>query len=179
MFTRHESGVGYGWFVRSRFNRRIVAMNGRSPGFTSSIERCPDGEWVVIVLSNSYASVSQSIASDLAAIALGEPTSARASRAAAVIPSVLQRHVGRYRLPADYYVPGAVATIDAAADHLVWSYPGVEGAPLVPQADGTFIDRLFWGSVRFEEGAGGRSERFVLSMGREFVAPRIPEGRRP
>ncbi|MCI0356176.1 MAG: beta-lactamase family protein, partial [Acidobacteria bacterium] len=48
MFTEQSEGVGYGWFVRKRFDRRVTAYGGRSPGFSSSLERYVDDDVCII-----------------------------------------------------------------------------------------------------------------------------------
>ena len=73
MFTPQLGGVGYGWIVGRRLNRRVYRMSGRSPGFSSEIEHYPDEDLLVMVLSNNYAATATTIATDLAAMVLGEP----------------------------------------------------------------------------------------------------------
>ena len=66
-------GNRFGWFNRKRAAHRVMSSNGRSPGFTAQLDRFPDDDVTVIVLSNSYATVSQDpMAAGLAAIVFGE-----------------------------------------------------------------------------------------------------------
>ena len=55
IFKDHLEGKGYGWFIRERIGRKVTSINGRSPGFSSYLERYIDDDACIIILSNNYA----------------------------------------------------------------------------------------------------------------------------
>jgi CubicO group peptidase (beta-lactamase class C family) len=151
-----RAGHNYGWFVRKRHGRTAVASNGRSPGFTSSLEYYPERELTVIVLSNSYSPVSQSpVADDLAAMALGE----REVKAAAIAPveistGSLQRLAGSYQFGENFFRPNAQVAIRVEGTELLLDWGGGTRSDLLPVAPNEFIDRQFWSRLVFDESAG-------------------------
>jgi len=66
-----------------------------------------------------------------------------------------------------------VLQVEPQPDHLVLRW-GSDRLPLVPLADGSFRDRLFWGRVRFEQEPAGTVTALIWSYdGREYRALRI------
>jgi CubicO group peptidase (beta-lactamase class C family) len=164
-------GNNFGWFVRRAHGELAVASNGRSPGFTSSLEYYPENKLMVIVLSNSYSPVSQSpIAEDLAALALGQrvPVPERIVPVAAS-PSEWKAFAGTYKFGSDYYRPNAsvVFRVDNGEPVLDWGNNFTSA--LIPVGKGEFLDRQFWARVKF---AADGKEFTYSPGGREFVAKR-------
>ena len=62
LFTPHTPNVGYGWFVTKANGRPLHHVNGRSPGFSAQADYYPDDDVSVVVLSNTYVSVTTEIA---------------------------------------------------------------------------------------------------------------------
>ena len=168
-------GHRFGWFQRRRSGYRVMSANGRSPGFTAQLDRFPDDDATVIVLSNSYASVSQEpIAEALGAIVLGEePAKPPMLKPSRVPQSTLESYAGQYRYGPDYLIPNASFTVTAEAGSLLLEFNGFRTA-LVPLADAEFLDRSFWAHAAFSKDSNGK----VLSMkysyaGREFIAKHV------
>lgn len=165
-------GSHYGWFVRKRFGRRVWAANGRSPGFTASLERFPDDDLTIIVLSNSYSPVSQDpIAADLAAIALDQPL----PKPEVLVPVKLSEEelkdwAGHYAFGADFFRPNAEVEMRPADGRLKMDWGNNFFSDLIPVSDHEFIDRLFWARVRFEKDAEGQVKQFVYRSSGEYVA---------
>jgi CubicO group peptidase (beta-lactamase class C family) len=44
----------YGWYTWKRLGHRLMAAKGHSPGFTAELDRFPDDDVTIILLSNSY-----------------------------------------------------------------------------------------------------------------------------
>ena len=168
-------GNRFGWFNRKRSGHRVMSGNGRSPGFTAALDRYPDDDVTVIVLSNSYATVSQDpIAEGLAAIAFGEqPEKPPVFTAAKIAPAALVSYTGEYQYGADYYVPNGKFSLTAADGALLLEL-GSFRTPLVPVSAIEFLERNFLGRVVFKVGAEGKVEGLTYSYsGKDFVARRI------
>jgi len=167
-----QPGNNYGWFVRKRHGIVTVASNGRSPGFTSSLEYYPEKELTVIVLSNSYSPVSQSpVAEDLAAIALGaSDVQQRPTLAAAVDKDNLQRLTGTYRFDETFYRPNAEVRIRIEGKALVLDWGNSGRSDLLPVSSTEFIDRQFWSRIVFDENPEG----FKYGGSPGFRAIRVP-----
>jgi D-alanyl-D-alanine carboxypeptidase len=169
------TGNRFGWFQRKRSGHRVMSSNGRSPGFTAQLDRFLEDGATVIVLSNSYSTVSQDpIAAALGAIVLGdEPEKAPELRAAAIPQATLASYAGQYRYGPDYFVPNAQVTVAAEEGSLLLSL-GTFRMPLVPLSTAEFVDRSFLGHVVMSLNEKGKAEGFTYRYsGREFVAHRI------
>ncbi|HWW62084.1 MAG TPA: hypothetical protein VN181_12010, partial [Thermoanaerobaculia bacterium] len=145
-----------------------VSMSGSSPGYKAHIDRFVDDDTATIVLSNLYLASPLPIANDIAALMWAkepklEPVPAPVARTA----EDLDRHVGTYRFPANFYVPNQVVRVERRDHYLAIVYTtGSTVIPLIPTKDG-FFDRFYWSWVRFEDG------RLIYRNGTsEFIAPR-------
>jgi CubicO group peptidase (beta-lactamase class C family) len=168
-------GNRFGWFQRKRSGHRIMSSNGRSPGFTAQLDRFPEDDATVIVLSNSYSTISQDpIAAALGAIVLGdEPEKAPELRAAAIPQATLASYAGQYQYGPDYFVPNAQVTIAAEDGSLLLSL-GTFRMPLVPLSTAEFFDRIFLGHIVMSLSEKGKAQGFTYRYsGREFVAHRV------
>ena len=168
-------GNRFGWFNRKRGARRVMSSNGRSPGFTAQLDRFPDDDVTVIVLSNSYATVSQDpIAAGLAAIVFGEqPEKLPAMRAVAVPRTTLASYAGQYQYGPDYFVPNAKFTLTVDGGAMLLEL-GSFRTPLVPVSATEFLERNFLGQVVFSLAAGGKVDGMTYRYaGKDFVAHRV------
>jgi CubicO group peptidase (beta-lactamase class C family) len=149
-------GHNYGWFVRQRHGVTAVASNGRSPGFTSSLEYYPERDLTIIVLSNSYSPVSQSpVAEDLAGMALGDKDVPAAIAPIELSTANLQRLAGGYQFDEKFFRPNAKVAIRVEGTELVLDWGGGTQSDLMPVAPNEFIDRQFWSRLVFDQSAGG------------------------
>jgi CubicO group peptidase (beta-lactamase class C family) len=172
---RGGKGNVYGWFVGERLGRKRMAANGRSPGFTASLERYPDDKVTVIVLSNLYSTAAQSpIAVDLAAMALDQPYAAPDRiTPVPVTKARLEALEGRYIGGEDFFFPGVSLTVASAGGHLAMHWSSGADSILVPVADGEFLDRSFWARVRFVEDAQWGASRLLWTYdGKDYPASR-------
>ncbi len=175
MFTAQLGGVGYGWMVGQRLNRRVYRMSGRSPGFSSEIQHYPDEDLLVVVLSNNYAATATAVATDLAAMVLREPVISLAVRSpVAISPGTLDRYTGRYLGGDDFLIPRVTLTLDNRDGELVMSWSSGAVEELVPQSDSTFLDRRFWSLVRFGTSSADSGRLTYQSGGKDYIARRLP-----
>ena len=168
-------GNRYGWFIRKRFGHRVMSSNGRSPGFTAELDRFPDDDVTIIVLSNSYASVSQDpIAEALAAIVFGQEQPARPDMRAVTIPqSTLESYAGQYRYGPDYFVPNAEFTVTAHPGYLLLQLGDLR-MPLVPLSATEFLDRNFLGHITISHSTEGTLDGLTYRYaGKQFAAHRV------
>jgi CubicO group peptidase (beta-lactamase class C family) len=121
--VRSGSGNRYGWFARESIAGPSLAASGRSPGFTASVEVVEHDGGLAIVLSNSYATVSQApIAQGLLALLYGqEPDISLRMDPEHPFPEVTGL-VGTYLAGPDFYQPNQPIEIHAARDHLVMGW---------------------------------------------------------
>lgn len=170
-------GNRFGWFHRKRSGHRVMSSNGRSPGFTAVLDSYPDDDVTVIVLSNSYATVSQDpIAGALAAIMFGEqPEKPPVLSAAKIAPATLASYAGQYQYGADYFVPNAKFSLTVTDGALLLEL-GSFRTPLVPLSSTEFLERNFLGRVVFKPGGEGKVEGLTYSLsGKDFPATRIEQ----
>jgi CubicO group peptidase (beta-lactamase class C family) len=168
-------GNRYGWFIRNRHGRAVMSSNGRSPGFTAELDRYVDDDVTVIVVSNSYATVSQDpIAEGIAAIVFGgQPPKPPEMRAVRVPQATLARYAGQYQFGPDYFVPNAVFTLTAEAGYLLLELKDYR-TPLVPLSALEFLERNFFGHVVMSAKAEGEVSGLVYRYaGKDFVAKRL------
>ncbi|MGA9994189.1 MAG: serine hydrolase, partial [Pyrinomonadaceae bacterium] len=163
IFTAHAAAsVGYGWFIGKQANRRVFRMGGRSPGFTTEIQRYVDDDVCIIVLGNNYAPTASPIANDLAAMVFGEPYKIPSlMKPVKLDEKVLEPLVGRYKFGPDYFVPGAIASIEKRDGQLNMALSTGASVTLLPQSDVRFFDRVFWDEIIFEKDNRGEATELI------------------
>ena len=142
-------GIHYGWATGEQDGHKLISINGRSPGFNATLLRFVDDDACIIVLSNSYSSVSQTVvAPDLARILFGRPP----ENPLKVVPLNLKKaknYLGRYQFGADYFRPNSVVTLELEGNHIVMRWESALSSALIPTGEDEFIERAFWGSIAF------------------------------
>jgi hypothetical protein len=129
----------------------------------------------IIVLSNSYATVSQDpIADGIAAILFGDqPPSPPMMHTAAVPQPTLAGYAGTYQFGADYFVPNAKLILTAETGFLLFETNGFRTV-LAPLSTTDFLERSLFGHVVFTTDVKGRPGSFTFQYsGKDFVAHRL------
>ena len=174
MFAESGDRNSHGWFVRDRFGHRVTASNGRSPGFTSSLERFTDDDVCIIVLSNLY--ISTPIPADLAAIVFGEAhTDPAEIQPVALPPEALAPLLGRYQFGQDFFRPGINVTAHQEGEELLLDWSEGFASPLIPLSETRFLDRNFWAAVTFVTDEKGKVQRLLWRYEKDYAAERINE----
>jgi CubicO group peptidase (beta-lactamase class C family) len=176
MFIDYGNGVGYGWFVGKHLNRQVVYYNGRSPGFTSYLDRFIDDDACIIILSNNYAPVPHLIVKDLAAIVFGEKYSVpEAMKPIQLETGVLDSLAGRYQFSKDFYRPEATVTVLRKVDYLVMKWSENYATPLMPVSTTEFLERNFWAKIIFEKNDRGEATGFIWRDTSDYSAKKLNE----
>lgn len=171
-FTPHTPNVGYGWFITKANKRDLHHINGRSPGFAAQADYYVADGVTVIVLSNTYVSVTTPIARAIGAIYFGEPvTPLPALRSDRVAASTIAAISGTYQFGPDYYVPNARIRVQARRNEVEAVTEGYSTSPLVPIDDTHFLLRSFWVPADFALRADGRAIEMSIDG---FKGRRIP-----
>jgi len=166
----------YGWYTwNSRLGHRLIAAKGHGPGFTAELDRFPDDDVTIIVLSNSYETASQHPITDaLAAIVFGQevpPTTPL--RAVAVPETLLASYAGQYQYGPDFFDPNAKFTL-TAKDGFLQMEIGDRRAALVPVSETDFLERTFFGHIVMTKDAAGKVTGLTCRYGeKNFTAHRL------
>ena len=72
MNTPYKNNYGYGVFIETNNNRRVVQHNGGCEGFLTEIHRYVDDNFAVVILSNYGFTAVNKLCNEIASIALGE-----------------------------------------------------------------------------------------------------------
>jgi hypothetical protein len=164
----------YGWYIYKRLGRRFMAGKGHGVGFAAELDRYPDDDVTIILLSNSNSTLSQDpIAKALAAIVFGQQPTPPALHAAAIPPPTLASYAGTYQYGPDFFDPNAKFTLTAEPGYLLLELPALR-TPLVPLSANDFLERNYFGHVVMSRDAGGTVNGLTTHYGeREFAARRL------
>lgn len=173
-FAEHMPNIGYGWFLSRANGRAIHHVNGRSPGWSAQADHYVDDEVTVIVLSNTYVSVTTDIARAAGALAFGlAPEPMPALRPEPLDADAVAALTGDYQFGEDYYVPNALVTVRGNGGHVEASIGEYGPYPFVRISPTRFLIRSFWVPAEFSLGADGRAAELVIDgrRGRRVAAP--------
>jgi CubicO group peptidase (beta-lactamase class C family) len=151
-------GVGnrYGWYIGRRLGHRVLSAKGRSPGFAAELDRYLDDDLTVILLSNSYSTVTQDpIAEAIAAIVFGQRVTVPNVRAAVLPQSVLLSYEGHYQFGPDFFAPDEKFRLIAQPSYVLLQLEN-ESQPLVPLSPTEFLERKFFGHILAEKDEQGK-----------------------
>ena len=165
----------YGWYIFKRVGHNLMAAKGRGPGFTAELDRYPDDDVTIILLTNSNSTVSQGpIAPGVAAIVFGQQPSQSAPVYAAKFPqSLLESYAGHYQYGPEYFDANAKFTLTAKPGFLLMEI-GEQHMPLVPLSQTEFLERKFFGRIVISTDAGGKVTGLTTRYGEKtFIARRL------
>jgi len=172
--TAQIDKYGFGWAVGGTADDRQVEATGRSPGFTSAVEYFPATQLTVIVLANSYSSLSQGLADDIANLARGKTVAPLLpSDLVSTDPAALARAVGDYQFGKDFYSPSMTATLRRDGTDLWMDTSSGDKIYLIPVTKDTWVDRLYGGKVKVESATGDHPKSLTWSFGKDFRAPEV------
>lgn len=162
-FTPHMPNTGYGWFLSSANGRDIHHINGRSPGFAAQVDYYVADGVTVVVLANTYVSVTTEIARAVGAMTFQTPVTPmpdlRPDPLSAAQTAAL---VGEYQFGPDYFVPNALMTIRARDGHLEAMTGEYGPFPMIRISPTRFLLRSFWINADFTLGRDGRATQLVI-----------------
>jgi CubicO group peptidase (beta-lactamase class C family) len=101
LFTAVRNEYGYGWWIQTKFNRRVEWHGGNAPGLVSQITRYPKDQLFIAILSNVWSASDRSqvraMSNELAALMLGEPYELpRKHEQRALAPATYDAYLGEY-----------------------------------------------------------------------------------
>jgi CubicO group peptidase (beta-lactamase class C family) len=168
-------GNRYGWYIHKRLGHRVISGKGRSPGFAAELDCFPDDDITIILLTNSYSTVSQDpIAEALAAIVFGqEPPPPPTMHPVTISQPALAAYAGMYQYGPEYFDPNAKFTLTAEPGYLLMELGDLR-TPLVPLSADDFLERNFFGHVVMSRGGVGIVTALTTRYGeKEFTARRL------
>ena len=171
MFTEYlQGGYGYGWGFRERFGRKVIAHNGREPGFVADISRYVDDDAVTIVVGNIGSGAADLIRQDLGAILFGEKYALPEKRPRVSLDErTLDPFVGQYEM-----FPGNFLTVRKVEDHLVLKAEGTPYSVLTPESDTSFFMRALYAMVIFKKDPTGRVTGLIWRQNGDYPAKKKP-----
>lgn len=162
-FTEHMPNIGYGWFLTRANGRDIHHINGRSPGFAAQADYYVADDLTVIVLANTYISVTTDIARAVGALVMGQPVKPMPElKPEPLTPEQASALVGDYQFGPDYYVPDALITVRNNGGHLDTMVGEYGPYPLVQITPTRFLIRSFWVPAEFTVDPNGRASELVI-----------------
>jgi CubicO group peptidase (beta-lactamase class C family) len=174
IFTPYVDNVGYGWFVRERSGRRVTAINGRSPGFASYLERYIDDDASIIILSNIYTSAPFTMIEGLSAILFGEEyAKPETPKFEKLDTETVAEYAGKYNFGPDFYRPGAEVIVESKYGHISFQWSKTYFYPLLPLSKDKFLDRMFWATIVFQRNETGEVTGFIWKDSDEFQAKKM------
>ncbi len=153
MFRPTKDNFGYGWLVLRTWGRTDLAHGGGAPGFNAWVERWPEEEVFVAVLSNIGSSSVGEIGRSLAAIFFGEGyQSPEARRTLSIAPDLLDEYAGSYRIDTE-----DIRHVFREGETLFVRRNDGRKYPILPYAkDGFFFPNDKGATVRFRRDGSGR-----------------------
>ena len=166
MFTDYGHRYGFGWWVRTQWGHDIIWHGGGINGFSNAFQRYPKDRLTVVVLSNSQASPSAKLATDLAGLCLGVPVY---PKEVSLPASLLDRYVGFYEAKPDFIVH-----VERKGDRLQTQATGQMVVPIYAKDATAFYAKLTGAEFVFQTDTAGQITGLVRRQGgREQSLKRI------
>jgi len=168
MFTPVTNDYAYGWAVSKKNGRTVIAHGGGINGFSTMIDRYPDQDAVVIVLSNVANGNADGLANQLSNALLGDNVELPWERKeVSVAPAILDRYTGTYDL-------GALQLkVTNENGKLMVQATGQSKVPAFAESDTKFFLKAVDASFEFVPGKDGKVDEMILYQGGTLHGKRI------
>jgi CubicO group peptidase (beta-lactamase class C family) len=169
-FTPFKSKYGFGWIMDTVETKPITWHNGGIHGFSSHLQRYPQSEAVVILLTNRPSPELGTIANSIGALLHNQPYTIPAARKEITLPAeTLQQYVGVYALSETETV-----TMTLENGQLKTQITGQPKFDLFAEKQDQFFLKVVDAVVTFSRGTDGKVTEMVISQnGRNTKAKKI------
>ncbi len=165
MTTPFKNDYAFGLTVRTDKGRKVIAHNGGIDGFNTSMAYYPESKTVIVVLSNVNGPTAGVLASQLGALAHGDPIKLPTERTEITLPgATLSKYPGAYEL-----APTATMTITLEGERLMAQLTGQGKNPIFPESETLFFLKVVDAQIEF---ASDASYLILHQNGRELRANR-------
>jgi hypothetical protein len=166
-----KDGYACGWFVETRFNRKLITHGGDINGFRADMQRFVDEDLTVIALLNFDSTFTRNVFRSLGGIALGEPVQpALRPEGIPIAPQALAELAGTYRFDAQNTL-----TLSVKEGQLRVDATGMPSASGIPQTEKWFFIPSWNGMLGIQRGQDGKVASAVLIQGSQTLpAKRVP-----
>ncbi len=163
-YTPHKNNYGFGLFIDSLFNKRVISHSGDIFGFKSDIERVPADGVCVVLLSNVEEPNLVFISKKILAIIYHEPYDLPAKNKIKPDPEMLKQYTGSYEIR-----PGQQVELTLENGHLMVTTD--QKQELYAQRDNDFIadDGTHQIEIQFEKNPAGQIADLYFYMGGQKV----------
>lgn len=101
----HLGGYGYGWFIDSRYDKKIISHGGNVEGSTSCFIMEPENDISIILLNNITSTKLEQIGNSILAILLDKPYKLPKPKTAIQLDeNTLSQYIGKYTISDDFIV---------------------------------------------------------------------------
>ena len=174
-YTPHLAQYGYGWFVITMYNKKVVEHGGGITGFVSDIRRIPEDETCIIVLDNQPNQANPSnIARDILAILNGKDVKLPETKVATtaettVDTTILRQYIGVYEISPTFSI---AVTLDGG--RLYGQATGQGKFELFAEKKDAFFLKVVRAEVEFVRGADNKVEKLILHQnGQDITGKRL------
>lgn len=170
IFTPFKGKYGYGWGIRTLFNRNRISHGGGIDGFRTDISRWVDDDACIIVLSNLENAPAGKISRDLAAILFGENYELPKERKAIKVdPKILDAYVGEYEASAEL-----LFVITKENEQLYVEATDRPKVKIYPESETQFFMTIVDAQITFVKNEKGEVTELILHMeGEDTPAKKI------
>lgn len=171
MFRPRNQSFCFGWLVNTVFGRRSDAHGGGAPGYSAWVERWPEDDVFIAVLSNVTGAPAGEVGRSLAAALFGETYAMPERRTAIQVPPAqLREFAGSYRTE-----NGEVRQIVLEGNSLYVIRSKGLRIPILPYDKDSFFFPMDKGAfIRFARDGRGRVSGHILhQLGVDESAPKI------
>jgi CubicO group peptidase (beta-lactamase class C family) len=157
-FTPYQSSYGYGWGISYAYGKKNVGHGGGITGFVSFINRVPDDEICIILLSNWPTAALPKIAGDINNLLNGKsPDLPVAKKEISVNVDTLKTYTGDYELTPAFHI-----FITLEGDILSAQATGQGKNPLFAEKINLFFLKVVDAQVEFFKRSDGKTDHLVL-----------------
>ena len=96
------NAYGYGWWIESLYDKRVVSHGGNVDGFTSQFVRVPEDDVCIVLLNNTYNHEIETIGNSILAILYNKPY--QILDGILLSNDDLKKYEGAYEVNSDYHV---------------------------------------------------------------------------
>jgi CubicO group peptidase (beta-lactamase class C family) len=163
-YTPHKNNYGFGLFIDSSFNKRVISHSGDIFGFKSDIERVPANGVCIVLLSNVEEPDLVFISKKILAIIYRELYDLPAKNKIKLDPEKLKQYTGSYEIH-----PGQSVELSLKNGHLMVTTD--QKQELYAQHDNDFIadDGTHQIEIQFEKNPAGQVADLYFYMGGQKV----------